>query len=371
MYKEKQLQLNAPPKMVHKEKNKEKEMGTMTRKRLTREAKWGFQYFPYHQLWMENELFTGWVGINYLTDGDYYYWEYPKAGKVPVAGKGMCWMTLLPEGQSRSITAKITKEREISTWYVDVIDGVFTDEDGVVGFVDKYLDVLFTTAGDVIVDDRDELDAAYEEGILSEEQYRHALAEGDCIIEELCSDIPATETWCKEVFRRAEEMIAETSSVIFLDIDGVLDVFCSSAELQTLLPGAVGNLANLVNRMMAKVVVVSDWRFGSKQCEGFSERLQKHWEILTETLEKHQIKITDVTDCDGKYPNRTEEIKAYLAEHPEVMRYVILDDCFGDDYSSDPEIKKHLVFVDALRGLQLTDCIKACEVLNSICLERK
>ena len=27
----------------------------MTKKRLTRELKWGFQFFPYHQLWMENE----------------------------------------------------------------------------------------------------------------------------------------------------------------------------------------------------------------------------------------------------------------------------------------------------------------------------
>lgn len=53
----------------------------MTKKRLTREAKWGLQYYPYHQLWMDNDIYKGWVAVNYLTDGKYYYWDFPKAEK--------------------------------------------------------------------------------------------------------------------------------------------------------------------------------------------------------------------------------------------------------------------------------------------------
>lgn len=49
---------------------------------------------------------------------------------------------------------------------------------------------------------------------------------------------------------------------------------------------------------------------------------------------------------------------------PNVKRYVILDDCFQDDYSSDLKLREHLVFVDALKGLQKQDIIKACEILN-------
>ena len=58
------------------------------------------------------------------------------------------------------------------------------------------------------------------------------------------------------------------------------------------------------------------------------------------------------------------EIKAYLEEHSKIRRYVILDDCYGDDYSCDEELKKHLVFVDALKGLQKPDLIEACRIMN-------
>ncbi len=72
----------------------------MTKKRLTRELKWGFQYFPYYQMRIDCEGFHGWAALNELTGGEYFYWDFfEKAGKVPVAGKGMCWLTLIPDGK--------------------------------------------------------------------------------------------------------------------------------------------------------------------------------------------------------------------------------------------------------------------------------
>lgn len=338
----------------------------MTKKRLTREAKWGLQYYPYYQLWMDNDIYKGWVAINYLTDGKYYYWDFPKAGKVPVVGEGMCWMTLIPEGKSRSITAKFTKDRHISVWYVDVIDKVFTDEDGVVAFMDKYLDVMFTPSGDVTVVDRDELDAAFHAGELSKEQYEAALTEGEHIVEELCGDISVTQKWCHDILKRAEEMICRNPFTIFLDIDGVLDIFDSKAYYQTLIPEVLERFAGLVHRTNANVVVISDWRYGSKECEKSDERLREHWKMLTEELARYEVTIADVTTCESLYGTRTEEIKAYLVEHPEIKKYAILDDCYSDDYSSDAEIKRHLVCVDALKGLQGEDCIQVCKLMNEI-----
>lgn len=338
----------------------------MTKKRLTRELKWGFQFFPYHQLWMDSDLFTGWVAVNYLTDGEYYYWNYPKAGKVPVAGKGMCWLTLIPDGKSRSITAMFTKDRQVSVWYVDVIDGVTVDEDGVVLFLDKYLDVIFTPAGDIWVDDRDELDAAYFSGELSGEQYEKALAEGDDIRKELCSDIGATERWCCEILQKAEERIRKNPFTIFVDIDGVLDIFDASLYYQEIIPEALERFARLVHRTNAKVVVISDWRYGSKNCELSDKRLCDNWKRLQEKLEGYQVEISDVTTCESVHENRTGEIKEYLSEHPEIKKYAILDDCYGDDYSSDEEIKRHLVFVDALKGIQDEDCIQVCKLMNEV-----
>ncbi len=338
----------------------------MTKKRLTRELKWGFQYFPYHQLRIKSDIFTGWAAVNYLTDGEYYYWDFPKAGSLPVAGKGMCWLTLIPDGQKRSITAKFTENRRVSVWYVDVIDSVLIDDDGVVAFMDEYLDVKFTPSGDVIVEDKDELEAAYHSGELSKEQYEQALQEGENIISELCSDVAATEKWCRYILEMAEKTIRQNPFTVFLDIDGVLNVYNPDLYYQELIPEAVKQLADLVHRTNAQVVVISNRRFGSIDCEQSNKMLCDNRKRLQEAFAANNVAIADVTSCEATYDNRASEIRAYLAEHPEIKKYAILDDCFGDDYSSDDEIKRHLIFVDAPKGLQVNDCIRACKLMNEI-----
>ncbi len=325
----------------------------MTKKRLIRDAKWGFQYFPYFQMRIESDKFHGWAALNELTDGEYLYWTFEKAGKVPVAGKGMCWLTLIPDEKKRSITAMFTEDGNVSAWYVDVIQSVKMDEDGVLAFMDQYLDVMLTTSGDIQIDDRDELDAAYHAGEFSKEQYEEALSEGQRIIDELSRDIHATELMCREILQYFKEQMRKQPLTVFLDIDGVLDIFQPDAEVQTLLSNAVINLCELIHRMRAQVVVISSHRSGGK-----------NWDMLSETFKKNNIHDVNITPCGEEYRSRTEEINAYLRMHPNMKRYVILDDCFQDDYSCDAELQKHLVFVDALKGLQKEDIIKACEILN-------
>ena len=70
----------------------------MTRKRLDRDAKWGFQGFPYYQMYVNQDFYRGLVSVIHLLGGDTLYWDLPKAGKVPVAGKDMVWLQLIPEG---------------------------------------------------------------------------------------------------------------------------------------------------------------------------------------------------------------------------------------------------------------------------------
>lgn len=343
----------------------------MTKKRLIRDKKWFFQYFPYHQMYMDNELFKGWVAINYLTDGETRCWDFEKAGSVPVCGKGMIWLTIIPENASRSISAFFLPDRRISAWYVDVIETTGIDEDGVVYFVDKYLDVMLTPQGDVIVDDRDELDAAYASGEISKAQYEDALMEGECIVKELGGDVRETERMCRKVLEKAEEIIAQDRFTIFLDIDGVLDVYKHQAPLQTLLPQAMEYLKNLIHRMKADVVIISDWRYGAdmyreKANERGYDRIIANWDNLVQVFAKEGIEISGITIWDDGVHSRTEEIKIYLAQHPHIKRYVILDDCYGDNYESDKEVQKHLVFVDALKGLQQKDLMSACDVMNML-----
>ena len=170
--------------------------------------------------------FISWSGMSYqVTDGEKNFWATPKAGRIQVTGGGMTWLQLVPDNQNRVITVMYfpddshdeerlsypeafhTKYRP-SIWYVDVIEGIEYDEYGIAVFIDKYLDVIFTPEGDIKIDDRDELDAAYDKGELSEEQYKGALEECDRIMKELCSDIPAAHKWCSKIREIAEKRIS-------------------------------------------------------------------------------------------------------------------------------------------------------------------
>ena len=195
----------------------------MNKKRLNRD-KWGFQYYPYYQMRIDHELFHGMVCMIRFTDGEKNYWETPKAGRIQVTGEGMTWLELIPDDTRRVITTMyfpdgthdperkhypVTADERYqpSIWYIDIIEGIEQDEDGITVFIDKYLDVIITPEGEVKVDDRDELDAAYASGELSKEQYDAALAEGEAILQAYGGDIRGLDALCAAVRKLAEERI--------------------------------------------------------------------------------------------------------------------------------------------------------------------
>ena len=196
----------------------------MKHKRLNRDQ-WGFMYYPYYQMRIDHELFHGLACLIRFTDGEKNYWATPKAGRIQVTGEGMTWLELIPDDTRRVITAMYfpdgthgperqnypltaSEEYQPSIWYVDIIEGTGYDEDGIAAFIDKYLDVIITPEGDVKVDDRDELDAAYASGELTKEQYDAALAEGEAILKAYGGDIRGLDAWCAAVRQLAEDRIA-------------------------------------------------------------------------------------------------------------------------------------------------------------------
>lgn len=179
---------------------------------------------------IDEDFFHGIACLIRLTDGEANYWETPKAGRIQVTGEGMTWLELIPDNTKRVITVKYfpdgthdTERKDYpcsfqqnyqpSIWYVDVTDGIEYDEYGIAVYIDKYLDVIFTPEGDVKVDDRDELNAAYKSGELSEEQYMSALTEGDAILDELCSDISKTNEMCSKVRALVEQKISSGEQI--------------------------------------------------------------------------------------------------------------------------------------------------------------
>lgn len=167
----------------------------MKRKRFDRDI-WNFGNSPYYQIRVDIDEFHGLVcllklmnGNKNVEGGEYQYWDRPKAGKVAICGKGMTWMQLIPDGREHTLTVKYLPNGTMSICYIDIIENIEYDPDGVAVFIDKYLDVDFTPQGDVSIYDRNELDEAFESGELSDEQYNAALKECDKVIEEYCSNI--------------------------------------------------------------------------------------------------------------------------------------------------------------------------------------
>ncbi len=118
--------------------------------------------------------------------------------------------------------------------------------------------------------------------------------------------------------------------VVFLEVDGVLNCGPRWKELRRVVntaggrldPDAVKRLKRLVDTTDARIVVSSMWRLGCMA-------------QLTSYLQRHGIGHGRVI---GKTPDRSralrgpncpsvrcEEIKTWLAAHPEVERFVILD----------------------------------------------
>ena len=145
-------------------------MPQMKHKRLNRDG-WGFQYYPYYQMRIDDELFHGLACLIRLTDGEANYWETPKAGRIQVTGTGMTWLELIPDNTNRVITIKyfpdgthdverihyptpMNEKYQPSVFYVDITDGIEYDQDGIAVYIDKYLDVIFTPEGDIKIDDR-------------------------------------------------------------------------------------------------------------------------------------------------------------------------------------------------------------------------
>lgn len=203
----------------------------MKHKRLNRDG-WGFQFFPYYQMRIDCDVFHGMACTIKHEGGEPQYWQTPKAGRIQVTGDGMTWLQLVPDNTHRVITVKYFPDNTVdperhnypktaddryrpSIWYVDVTDGTEYDEKGILVYIDKYLDVIFTPEGDIKVDDRDELDAAFSSGELTKEQYDAAILEGNLILKELCDDISYTDKVCAIIRDIVEKRIEDGEAPMY------------------------------------------------------------------------------------------------------------------------------------------------------------
>lgn len=126
-------------------------------------------------------------------------------------------------------------------------------------------------------------------------------------------------------------------NVIFLDFDGVLNRGSGRGE-----PDLVARL-NLITRVTgAYLVVHSSWRYGRTVQD--LEEILRDWGVTGKVLDATPVpagfskRMSGIYIMDGGWDQFVEgfekphheraiSIQRYLNEHPEVTRFVILDDC--------------------------------------------
>lgn len=153
--------------------------------------------------------------------------------------------------------------------------------------------------------------------------------------------------------------------VIFLDIDGVLNVISQGHDNHGALfhPHLVDNLRSVIDSTGAKIVVSSTWR-----TRGL-EKMREMWkdrglpgDIIGVTPDCSQL--LDNGTCEFlDLVERGHEIQDWLKEHPEVINYVIFDD---DNDMLESQRKR---FVRTSNNINHPDCVDDGYGLTRACAE--
>lgn len=148
------------------------------------------------------------------------------------------------------------------------------------------------------------------------------------------------------------------SKIIFLDIDGVLNVMSQEFDDygQLFNPIFVKNLADIIEKTNAKLVISSTWRFSGRE---FMMNMWRHRNLPGEVI--------DATPDLGFNDNivRGDEIKAWLEKNiDKVDNYCIIDD---DDDMLPEQLYN---FVKTSGNIDHPDCDDIGYGLTKICSEK-
>lgn len=158
--------------------------------------------------------------------------------------------------------------------------------------------------------------------------------------------------------------------VIFLDIDGVLNVIPQGHDDYGAIfhPHFVDNLRNIIESTEAKIVISSTWRYSGLTI------MKEMWSARDLPGEVIDITPSHI-DMNRNLPfmerlERGSEIQEWLDNHPEVTNYVILDDDTDmmshqlDNFVKTSENLDHNGYIDYGYGLTIECTEKAINILN-------
>lgn len=151
--------------------------------------------------------------------------------------------------------------------------------------------------------------------------------------------------------------------VIFLDIDGVLNVISNGRDAFGSLfhEHFVNNLKSIINETGAKIVISSTWRFSGLKV---MKQMWKYRNLPGEVIDvtPHCAAYDDINLCSGC--ERGAEIKEWLDRNMLVSSYVIID----DDNDMLPSQMDY--FVKTSGNICHTDCVDVGYGLTKECAKQ-
>ena len=138
--------------------------------------------------------------------------------------------------------------------------------------------------------------------------------------------------------------------VLFLDVDGVLNSVAffsarpprpNASPRNDIDSAALHRLCDTIKRAGCPVVISSSWRTG-----------EPHLSAITNALAEHGVEVFGVTGTESYKRGlcvRGVEVQCWLDDHPEVDRYVIVDD------DSDFVSHQRPWFIQTCQSVGLTD----------------
>ena len=129
--------------------------------------------------------------------------------KITVADNGYKWLVVLPKKDNYAITMYMDRNDVPLLWYIDLIDGIGVDADGIPFYNDMFLDLIVSDDGQVVEDDRDEFEKAYFDGIINNKQYQKVIS----VSEQLKQRISENQRWISEYCRNIVELYRDSVTV--------------------------------------------------------------------------------------------------------------------------------------------------------------
>ena len=94
--------------------------------------------------------------------------------EICLVDDGYYWMQHFPSESNYCVTTMINEKKEVIQWYFDIAKSVGSNEQGIPYWDDLYLDVVVFPNGEFYIKDEDELEEAFNNNYINEDDYKLA-----------------------------------------------------------------------------------------------------------------------------------------------------------------------------------------------------